>query len=430
MTTQLFSASTLFGAMTLAAAIDAGQFGDADRRVLLVSSNALIPELVRSPHQAPGFAGIADRFDRVWWWNELIAPYHPERVRVAPEQGPLLARLLGEKLELPGGVDELVVEPVGWTPARALTTIFPDCPVTVYAEGLGGYGPARSPVPARLAARITRLLHLDLVPGLRPLLLAERRIPAVPVPDAEFEKVVAEVAEVVPRVPEADAIILGQCLADTHVLDWQEEDRLHATMLRGLAARGYGHVLFKPHPVSGRRQAAGLRRLAGELGIRLSVAPETVPAEVCVAAHRPELVVGAFSTGLMTVRHFFGVPVATVGCPLVLRRLRPYRNVNRVPATIVDATVPRLTAAGGLLPPPVRVGEVGALVEAVAYCLQPNRFPQLRPVAESCVRELPKVRRYLRSQRLAEVGLVTVSPGRKLLGRIARAGRKLAKVGR
>jgi len=60
---QLFVASTFFGAMSLAAALDAGQFGAADqRRILVVSNNALVPEVVPPLDAAPGFDVLRSRF--------------------------------------------------------------------------------------------------------------------------------------------------------------------------------------------------------------------------------------------------------------------------------------------------------------------------------------------------------------------------------
>src|SRR5690606_37730479 len=60
---QLFVASTFFGAMSLAAALDSGQFGPADqRRILLVSNNATAPEVVAPLDAAPGFETLRSRF--------------------------------------------------------------------------------------------------------------------------------------------------------------------------------------------------------------------------------------------------------------------------------------------------------------------------------------------------------------------------------
>lgn len=56
-TTQIFCASTLYGAATLAAALDAGLFGPADRRVLLITNNAANPEITPGSTRCPASTG-------------------------------------------------------------------------------------------------------------------------------------------------------------------------------------------------------------------------------------------------------------------------------------------------------------------------------------------------------------------------------------
>lgn len=427
MKTQLFYCSTLFGAMTLAAAIDAGLFGPAGRRVLLVSSNVAVPELISPLHRTPAFEAIGDRFDHVHFWNELIAPYHPVRVRVRPEQGPLLRRLLTQRLLDGHAPDELVVESIGAYPARGLVEIFSGCPITVYSEGLMSYGPTRDAIPGDLGARVERLLYLDLIEGMRPLMLAEHKVPAVAVPDVAFRDIVGKVSAVTPVGGRGGALLLSQYMSDAGLISWDEEQAIHEAMLHGVAARGFTTVRFKPHPSAGRRQVRGMQALADELGVQLTVVPESVPAETCFAAYRPDLVVGTFSTGLITARHYFGIPVATVGCPRVLERMKPYENSNRVAVTIVDASVPELTRTGALVPAPVEPDLLPRLVEGVVYCAQRKRMPHLRASAEAAVRELRKdVRwRYFPRRRLTQYGLIKKAPRPSLWRRALRYARRL-----
>ncbi|MFE5220930.1 hypothetical protein ACFRC1_41565, partial [Streptomyces sp. NPDC056626] len=77
--TQNFQVSTLYGAATLAAALDAGLFGPRGeaRRVLLVSNNAAIPETALRLDEMHGYERISGRFDSVISWNEAIRPHHP-----------------------------------------------------------------------------------------------------------------------------------------------------------------------------------------------------------------------------------------------------------------------------------------------------------------------------------------------------------------
>lgn len=392
---KVFYASTLFGAMSLAAAIDDGRFGDG-RRVLIVSSNAAVPEIATPLEQTPGFAVLRSRFDAVHSWNELIAPLHPSDWRARVVEVPMFERLLRTLWGL-DGVEELVLESIAVAPARTIAGLVRDCPITVYSDGLMSYGPTRDPLPAEISRRIVRLLHLDLVPGLTPLLLSEYGVAPEVLPAERFRAVVDEVASTAPAGLSGRALILGQYLSALDIVTPEEEAGLHETMLGALAARGCTDVVFKPHPAAGRRHAQLVRAAADRLGVRVSVAAESVPAEVYFAALRPELVVGCFSTGLMTAQRYFSLPVASYGTELVLERLTPYENSNRVPVTIVDALLPRLSPEGQLGRPPAV--DLRALVRAVGYCMQAGAYPELRPDG------MEFDRRYFKRRRLEALGL-------------------------
>lgn len=394
--TTVCYASTLFGAMSLAAAIDEGRFGSGGRRVLIVSTNSAVPEVTTPLDRTPGFAALRSRFDEIHSWNELIAPLHPADWRARVIEVPMLERLVSGHLAL-GRVDELVLESIAVPPARTIAGLVRDCPITVYSDGLMSYGPTRDPLPAEIFRRITRLLHLDLVPGLTPLLLSEYGVPAEVLPEAAFRKVVREVAATSAAPPEGEAMILGQYLSSLGIVTPEEEAQLHESMLGALAARGHATIVFKPHPAAGRGHRL-LRAAAGRLGVRLEVVGESVPAEVCFDASRLRLVAGCFSTGLVTARRYFGLPVASYGTGLVLERLTPYENSNRVPVTIVDALLPRLSADGELREPPA--ADLAALVRGVGYCMQADAYPELRP--EGVVSFDP---RYFKRKRLETLGL-------------------------
>src|SRR5690606_39750113 len=114
-------------------------------------------------------------------------------------------------------------------PARALACRLRACPTTWYADGLLSYVPTRDPLPLGISCRLSRLLHLDLVPGLAPLLLREYGVPAEPVPDEAFTCVVRQVADL-PEVGGAleedlagTPMILGQYLSALEVLTAEEE---------------------------------------------------------------------------------------------------------------------------------------------------------------------------------------------------------------
>ena len=156
--TQIFLASTLFGAVTVTAAIDAGLFGPPGRRrMLLVSDNTAIPELGRDLTASPGFAGIRDRFDEVRSWNAEISPLHPSGWMPRTEELMLWERSFRDRWGLGGEPLELAVETIAASPARALTSIFSEAAITVYADGLMSYGPTRDGLPDGVGSRITRL---------------------------------------------------------------------------------------------------------------------------------------------------------------------------------------------------------------------------------------------------------------------------------
>ncbi|WP_307071648.1 polysialyltransferase family glycosyltransferase [Streptomyces sp. B3I8] len=388
---QVFQASTLYGAATLAAALDAGQFGPAGeaRRVLLLTNNAAVPEVAPPMSEMTGFSTVAARFDQVEDWNEAIAPHHPGGWRPRPEDTDLWERVLRTRWELGAGPVTLVVESIQVSPARSLAAVFAGAPVHVYADGLMSYGPTRDEPPHSVAVRVQRLLHLDLVPGLRPLLLSEFGVAAELVPDDAFRAVLADLSRAAADDPEVvraaeaapTALLLGQYLAALNILTAEEEEDLHVRMLRGAAAAGHRSVVFKPHPTAPVRYGEALEREAAAAGVRLTTLRGTLLAEVFYAHLPLELVVGCFSTAMLTASAYYGIPTARVGTRAVLRQLTPYENSNRVPLVIVDHVVPDLEAgAAARLPeaPPT----LQPLVGAVGYGMQPVRYPWLRADAE------------------------------------------------
>ncbi|KUP98187.1 polysialyltransferase family glycosyltransferase [Thermobifida cellulosilytica] len=414
---QLFVASTFFGAMSLAAAIDSGRFGPGgQRRMLLVSNNALAPEVVSPLDAAPGFEALRSRFDEVVSWNELLWPFHPSTWQPREQEWPLLNRLLRHYWNLGDGPLHLVVESIQVPPARAFAEIFDDATVTVYSDGLMSYGPTRESPPRDIATRIDRVLYLDLVPGLEPLLLSEYDVPRAVIDPEAFRSVVAEAAKAVDgaadRADLAGApMVIGQYLAALGILTAAEEDELHARMLRGVAARGERTVLFKPHPSTTARTCGALRAAAERLGVRLVELDDPVPVEVWYEALHPSLVVGAFSTGLSTASRYYGIPVATVGTELLLERITPYQNSNRIPVTLADATLPGLAEDGTIRPPRIPADRTGEellpLLVAVAYCMQNSAYPHLRDQAAAYLahRLDDGTRRYFKKRRLAALRL-------------------------
>ncbi|GAA1418822.1 alpha-2,8-polysialyltransferase family protein [Streptomyces thermospinosisporus] len=418
MTTQIFMASTLYGTATLAAALDAGCFAPAGRRLLLVSNNAATPETTPAVDELPGFERLRGRFDEVASWNETIFPFHPGGWAPRPEDAPLWERFLRAAWGLGDDEVSLAVESIQVNPALGLAQIFTDAPLTVYADGLMSYGPTRNKLDPLVGTRVERLLHLDLVPGLRPLLLTEFGVPAQLVPTPAFTKVLAELADADMRLPEVErpALLLGQYLSALDILSAEEEERLHAEMLRGVVRLGHRRVVFKPHPTAPARFSRLLEAEADRLGAELTVLDAPVLAEVLYQRMRPALVTGCFSTALITASELYGLPVARAGTGLLLDRLTPFENSNRVPVTIVDALLPELTDRDAVAEG--RRGQdtesLGELIRAVGFAMQPRILPELRQDAERCLstRLDDRTRRYFKRKRLTSLGLPGGVPAR------------------
>ncbi|MFD0352772.1 polysialyltransferase family glycosyltransferase [Streptomyces sp. NPDC127110] len=401
--TRIFAASTLYGAMTVAAAIDAGQLGRDDReRVLLVCNNVDIPEVATPLHHMPGAAAVLKRFHRVVYWNDLIYPFHPAVWAPRDEDAPLWRTVMAEKMGIRPGPLELVVESIQVKPAQTLCKIFSDATLAVYADGVMSYGPTRNDLPRPLHGRIDQVLYLDLVPALLPMLLTEYGIPSQPVHTGAVLELMAELTEecrpildrVIPRQlaggGPGTALLLGQYLSPLGILTEEEEEDLHRRMFEHAVRLGHTSVVFKPHPSAPSALSDALAAAAREAGVPFLVLDVPVLAETVFAYLRPGRVIGCFSTGLFTARALYGIPVAQTGALEVVRRMRPYANSNRIPATLTHALVPDLedpeaAPADRILDAGHIRAEVTPYVQAVGYCMQPKRFGFLRPVAEAYI---------------------------------------------
>ncbi|MET8769235.1 polysialyltransferase family glycosyltransferase [Streptomyces sp. NPDC004658] len=440
MTTQIFQASTLYGTATLAAALDSGCFRPADRRILLVCNNAATPETSPALDTMPGFERLRDRFDDVVSYNEAIFPFHPGGWAPRADDLPLWERYLRHEWRLGTDDVELAVESIQVNPSLALAQIFTGAPVTVYADGLMSYGPTRNKIDPLVGTRVDRVLHLDLVPGLKPLLLTEFGVPGEVLPTAAFTKVLAELAPLGDELPDVEepALLLGQYLSALDILTAEQEENLHVRMLRGAAALGHTTVVFKPHPSAPARFTRSLEQEAERLKVELTVLDTPVLAEVLYQRMRPALVVGCFSTALLTASALYGLPVARVGTDLLLERLTPYENSNRVPVTVVDALLPELTdkAAVAEQRQGMDVETLGALVRAVGFAMQPKILPRLRAETEGWLaRNLnERTLRYFKRKRLTSLALpggvpsqLSFLPRNATVRRVARTARSLRK---
>ena len=365
--------------------IDDGSLPPADERILVLAGWLISLSLNDRIQDTPGFERIAARFDRI---------VDLGRRAVAPETGPIQATrrrvgTLGNLAQITLGARlqhaSVGLKSIQVDPAIALCRIFGDATVWVHSDGLMSYGPTRNAVSLSIAQRLDGIIYVDLVPGLHPQLLAEHQPTMVAVERPRLKAVIEDVAAVssIPEelgVPQGStALILGQYLTDLGILTVEEEDLLHRKMLTQAASRGVRHCIFKLHPSAGPAATKHMQQTAKRLGITISVLESPVLAEVVMEKIRPDLIVSCFSTALITAKYVYGIETMAVGTEMLLERLTPYQNSNRIPVTIVDAIMVR-----GLEPPgdepknqPVEQS-LQALVKAVSYCMQPRILTSAR----------------------------------------------------
>jgi Alpha-2,8-polysialyltransferase (POLYST) len=445
MTTRIFLASTLYGAATLAAALDAGCFEPAHRDILLISNNAANPEATPGLDEMSGFERLRDRFDEILSWNEAIHPFHPGAWSPREDDIVLWERYLRLLWNLGDDAVHLVAESIQVVPALAITDIFTGAAIDIYADGLMSYGPTRNKIDPLIGTRIRRVLHLDLVPGLRPMLLQEFGAEPTVVPTEVFLKVLAEIGADAPDLPgvpgpadlpgapgtrdgdardgagegapaDRPALLLGQYLSALSILTSEEEEDLHLKMLRGAHGLGHRRVVFKPHPTAPARFSRRLEEESQRLGVELTIVDAPVIAEVLYQRLRPGLVVGCFSTALFTAASFYGLRVARVGTKLLLERLAPYENSNRVPVTICHELLPDVgdraaVEAQNLDPAAV---DLQGLLAAVGFAMQPKVNPGLMGPAGDYLRthQDPHTLAYFKRRRLTVLDLPGGLPAR------------------
>ncbi len=449
---QIFLVSTFFELVCVAAGLDSGEFDSVaapallgtggvrpdptprDReRILLVSNNASVLELAPSLIDAPGAKSLVDRFDRVIDLNETLAPAHPSSWKPSAGDLPMVEAHLRRGWDLGTDEIELVLESPQVNPAIALGRVFSRATIRVHSDGLMTYGPTRSRIPLTNGQRMSTLHYLPLVEGLRPRLLAEFGIVGAPMSLEAFRAVVAELGEHTAAALDTAlgtdlrgrswAFAVGQYLAALGLLTEDEETDLHVSMIRQAARRGFDTVVFKPHPAAPPTQLDPLFAEARALGVDLRILELSVLAEVVLERLRPALILGGFSTALATARAVFGVPAVAVGSDLLLEKITPYQNSNRIPLTIIaevcDGTGTVGSTDEGTVPGPgagtsLEPHELQALVDAVSYCMAPEFSRELRTDAEAFLARVfaaegpasaHRLRRYFKRRRLTALAL-------------------------
>ncbi|MET8895279.1 polysialyltransferase family glycosyltransferase [Streptomyces albogriseolus] len=430
--TQIFCATSPSAVVLMAAAIDAGLLPETGRRMLLVCDDAPVPEAAPPWDEVPGFAQLRDRFDATLSWNEAIRPFHPAAWTPRTEDVPLLERHLRRLWGLGDDRVELVLGAPDTPPAQAVARVFTGAPLHVCAGGPEDHGPTRGKLDPLIGTRVRQVLHLELIPGVTPLLLAEFGAPARVIPADAFRAVTSEVASAVTGTPEGAALVVGGRLSALGVTSADGEDALHAEMVRTAVGRGHDLVVFAPHPASPSRHAAGLRAEAARLGVDLTVPDSPVPVEALYEVARPALVVGCSSAALFTASALYGLPVARVGTERLLDRLTPYHHPRRTALVLAEAVLP-----GAVGDAPVG-DDLDGLLRALAFTMRPQVHPSLRADAERYLAAGAWDRRWFPRRRLTALGLpggvprrLAFLPRSRVARRVVRRARAVRKaVGR
>lgn len=410
--TQLFALHSAYGLATAAAALDGGLLGDHGERILVPFVSSKIPETSVGILADPALATLRDRFDRVEDLDALLGPLHPSSWKPDAADLPLLRRLFTRAWGLDGDDLEVLVQSPQVAPARTLMMLFPHARLTIIGDGLMTYSPMRVRLPHTVTARIGRVVHADVVPGVTPLVGAPTAT-AVPVSPALFRTVLAETATGVDDTAELESVItgeptvlvLGQYLSALGLVTESEEVALQTQMIDRAASLHPRHIVFKPHPAAPPRLSDALRDRATVRGAVFHEYRGALAAEVLAERIDARAVIAGFSTALPTVRALFGRDIEAVGADTVLSRLTPYENSNRVPATIVDV----LTRPDSPYREPERMQ---LLIDAVGYAMQPVVAAHLRRRAAELLTSIrPSDRdRYFAPERLAELRLPGAPP--------------------
>lgn len=311
--------------------------------------------------------------------------------------------------ELPDDADddvELVVGTSTLGVGRELTRRFGDAPVSLLAAGASAYGPTSGALVGRLAKRVRQVLHVDLVPGLAPVLLAERSVPARTIPTGGVRTAAAALPALDP-VPDPTTLVLGRSRPWAGALDRDEQTELLVAMVQRCSEAGHTRVVLlldEDTPPRVRRQLDRAAR-AGRTDLR--VVTDDAPVEAWLALDGVGLVVGSAAEDLLVARGVFGRRVAQLDTEVVIKNLRPFDDPRRTAATLVGATVPDLrswtSTPGG---EDVRPVDLAGLMATVAYAMQPGLLADRRAAALGFLEVHPDVRRrFVRKRRLSELRL-------------------------
>lgn len=301
---------------------------------------------------------------------------------------------------------ELVIGTSTLAAGRELSQRFPDAPVTLLAAGASAYGPTSGALQGRLAKRVRRVLHVDLVAGLDPLLLGERSVPALTVPLENVRAATAALPGPDP-VPAPTTLVLGRTAPWAGALDRDAQTALLAAMVERCSEAGHSRIVLLLDEDTPAKTVKQLAKTARGARADVTVVAADGPVEPWLALDGVRLVVGSATEDLLVARRVFGRRVAQLDTDVVVKNLNPFDDPRRLAATLVDATVPDLrtwtSTPGGEEPKPI---DPTGLMSTVAYAMQPDLLVDRRAAAIGFLEVHPGVRcRFIRRRRLGELRL-------------------------
>ncbi len=323
------------------------------------------------------------------------------------ERVTVLDELLGGDGRVEDSPVELVVGSASLEVGRALARRLLEVSITLVAVDGDAYGPTPDPVRGRFARLTGRVLHLDLAPGLAPLLLAERRVPTTPVPLADLRAVAATLPAPAALV-DPTTLLVGRTSRWADALDADRQADLLVALVQRCAEAGHSRVVVLLDPATRPRVRRQLEKAAAQVRADLTVVDDASPTEQWLATGAVRFVVGSAAPDLLVAQAAYGLRTAQLDTQVVLKRLTPFSDAHRIGATLVQALVPDLrtwTSAPEGEPPPAL--DLPRMVTSVAYAMQPELLAGHRAAVVEHLADVEDGvrRRFVRRRRLGELRL-------------------------
>lgn len=382
-------ASSAAELLLTAAATRSEVLGRPERRVLVVAAG-------RDGGSPSALRRLAAR---IGGYDAVLVPAHPGDAPVTVTAAPGFGDLA---LDAP----DLVVGAGALRTGRSLSRRWADAPVTLVAAGTSAYGPTPEVLHGRLAGRVGSVLHLDLAPGVPPLLLSEHGTASRTVPADAYRAVVAMLPSPGPLV-RPTTVVLGRRAAWAGALDAHQGEDLLVAVVQRCAEAGHSRILVLLDPDAAPRTRRLLARTARDARADLRMVDDAGPVDPWLALDGTGLVVGCAAEDLLVARAVFGRRVAQLDTERVLKHLEPYADPRRPGATLVGATVPDLrswtSSPDGEEPEPLDLSD---LLATVGYAMDPDLLADRRPGAIAFLEAHPGQRqRFVRKRRLSALRL-------------------------